>query len=415
MKLLTFLGTGDYKQVIFCIGDCQHETRFCAAALVNLVEGIQQVKVFVTPQAKQQWYRAVYDEIAPRADCCPVDIPPPERPELLWEIFRLVCNELREGEAVLDVTHGFRAIPIVGLMAVSFMHATRPEAVRSVYYGAFEAVPREEKVKPIWDLTPLVELMDWTSALEMYTRTGNATGLGDLTDRVHRRAWEYGDHHESRPRSLQSVGRALRDLSSALAACRPRQVPERARKALKLMEEARQEAARYAPAFEAIQDRLRDETGVFARKLDEAKVASVLDHQLDMIRWYVKHKQPLHAFALAREWLVTLECFRSGLSWTDKEQRAQAERALGAAEHAAGEKTSESPEPEPSLPEPLPLPQPLMSAWSWVSNTRNDLLHCGMRPVQLSPNEIESRLTELEERLSSVRPLAPSVETGKRD
>ena len=62
--------------------------------------------------------------------------------------------------------------------------------MKAVYYGAFEVLgygslvaklPIEERNAPIFDLTPFIDLFDWTLAIDRYLATGDASLVENLT------------------------------------------------------------------------------------------------------------------------------------------------------------------------------------------------------------------------------------------
>jgi CRISPR/Cas system-associated protein Cas10 (large subunit of type III CRISPR-Cas system) len=54
MKLISFLGTGDYKNALYHFKNRNYETPFIQEALVKLLPEISDVIVFTTPEAKEK-------------------------------------------------------------------------------------------------------------------------------------------------------------------------------------------------------------------------------------------------------------------------------------------------------------------------------------------------------------------------
>ena len=105
----------------------------------------------------------------------------------LWHQFQKIKEQLRHsaGPVMLDITHGFRSSPFFAAAVASFVRAVdeNPPDLR-IGYAAFEA--RKDGVTPIWDLSEFVSLLDWTSALALFLRTGRSADVAEPTIRLGR-------------------------------------------------------------------------------------------------------------------------------------------------------------------------------------------------------------------------------------
>ncbi|MCX7631662.1 MAG: CRISPR-associated DxTHG motif protein, partial [Geminicoccaceae bacterium] len=127
-----------------------------------------------------------------------------------------------EGPVILDITHGFRAQPFLAAAVVAFVRAVDdPPPETRVVYAAFEAKSKDG-VAPIWDLTYLVELLDWTFALRMFLQTGRAEEAADATGAVGRalaKARFEGGKQGPRP-ELNRLAKALHEFGADLETLR---------------------------------------------------------------------------------------------------------------------------------------------------------------------------------------------------
>jgi len=104
---------------------------------------------------------------------------------------------------IVDVTHGFRAVPIVAVAVLQFVLAERRSVLRQaelplapamgnrgnrsaivdaahhILYAAQEDVPRGQVV-PVWNLTPLMAAPRWAAALDAFMCYGRADDLQAL-------------------------------------------------------------------------------------------------------------------------------------------------------------------------------------------------------------------------------------------
>lgn len=60
--------------------------------------------------------------------------------EEYWEIFTQVLQAIPKGKVVLlDVTHGFRSLPLLTVLILTCLRTVRKVTLQHVLYGAFEA------------------------------------------------------------------------------------------------------------------------------------------------------------------------------------------------------------------------------------------------------------------------------------
>lgn len=218
-RLVTFLGTGkfdsvtgtySYEQTRYVLGELPPvETPFVARGICGCVE-IAEVRVLATARAWEA-HGATLERALKETGVSDVEsvlIPEGGSEADLWELFRHLKDQLRppEGwEVVLDITHGFRCQPFYAAAALSFVRAVEenPAPVR-VLYGAFRPHPEHSS---LWDLTPVVDLLDWARALTVFLETGRAEGLKVPALRASRRLGQEQD--------LRAAG-ILRNLALAL-------------------------------------------------------------------------------------------------------------------------------------------------------------------------------------------------------
>jgi CRISPR-associated Csx2 family protein len=102
------------------------------------------------------------------------DIPDGNTEEDLWQIFEIIFETFKENdEVIIDITHSFRFLPLLLTVMLNYTKQIRRIKILGVYYAAFESLgPIPEVAKwdvskrktPIFDLTPLVKLQEWTLA-----------------------------------------------------------------------------------------------------------------------------------------------------------------------------------------------------------------------------------------------------------
>lgn len=106
-------------------------------------------------------------------------IPDGKNEEEQWTIFTTIFNQLEEGdELYLDITHGFRPLPMLLLVLCNYAKFLKHTTIRSITYGNYEAGNKIEA--PITDLYPIALLQDWTFAAADFIRNGRTENLQGL-------------------------------------------------------------------------------------------------------------------------------------------------------------------------------------------------------------------------------------------
>lgn len=127
-------------------------------------------------------------------DCELVLIPYARDEEEQIGVLRTLRETLRPHELVtLDLTHGLRHLPILGMMSALLLEATREATIGKIYYGALELTPRlpgsqagprqaaaistapppEPEPTPVLLLTGLIRVGRWLAAMSIFDRGGD--------------------------------------------------------------------------------------------------------------------------------------------------------------------------------------------------------------------------------------------------
>ena len=221
-RLVTFLGLGRfdrdrqqyvYDPTTYAIGNRRAETtRFVCRALAELLKPAEIV-VLATEKAESVHGNALREALPGDLAAKFVTIPMGESQGELWDQFQKIKEQLRysAGPVMLDITHGFRSSPFFAAATASFVRAVdeNPPDLRVCYAGARGA--GEGGVTPIWDLSEFVTLLDWTSALALFLRTGRSADVAEPTIRLGRElARRWFETREGEQPRLEKLGKALR-------------------------------------------------------------------------------------------------------------------------------------------------------------------------------------------------------------
>ena len=99
------------------------------------------------------------------------------------EILNRLADSLQDGDEVyFDISHAFRSLPFYELLAINLAKSIMQKNIRieMVTYGMYEINEQNGNKTPIVDMTQLIELLDWTRAVDEYNRKGSFDLLLDL-------------------------------------------------------------------------------------------------------------------------------------------------------------------------------------------------------------------------------------------
>jgi len=92
-------------------------------------------------------------------------------------ILQSLASVVTEQEkVVIDVTHGYRHLPMLALVAARYLSHVRQVQVEELYYGAFEMRSTNAngvEVVPVLKLGSMLRMLDWVEALAVYDRSGD--------------------------------------------------------------------------------------------------------------------------------------------------------------------------------------------------------------------------------------------------
>ncbi len=382
MQLLSVLGTGRYEETCYTWQGQQVKTPYVIHALCEFFQP-DQVTVLVTQEAKTAHWQNLQQAVGQRS-LIPVPIPSVQSEAEVWQIFDAVVTAVEpEMQVIFDITHAFRSIPLLVLLAAAFLQKARQVNIQGVYYGAFEA---NRQAPPIVDLTPAIKLLDWLTATDKFLATGSSVELGQLLSTIQQDFYRQGqpNNTEIRPTRLKSMGDRIQAISRSLELVRPLDLLDEAARLQTLSSEQLQnEVGIFAKPFQLLLEPIQQDYGQFALKqARQAEPTTVLQKQFCLLRWYVAKEQGTQAILLAREWLVSALCMADQRNYLDKAERKTIEDKLG---QMIGATPSSQ-----DIARYVQDPQKLAAVWSTLTEYRNDIAHTQMRPTQISADTLQT-------------------------
>jgi CRISPR-associated DxTHG motif protein len=386
MKILTFLGTGAYKPATYHWEEHSWETHLFPEALAQWKRP-EEMLVLLTREAEaHEHWQKLQERLAGKTVLTPVRIPSGTSEAQLWQIFERLADSLSAGgEVLFDITHAFRSLPILALLAAAYLRLVKGIQLQALVYGAYEARELETNRAPVFDLTPFLRLLDWVTATDLFLKTGNGKDLAGLLP-------QGNDVTRELAQSIDAIAQGLHFL-------RPMVVLRESAALRGRIAAAVPHVSKEVPPFGALIHRVEQDYGRFGMD-DPASTQQVaarasLVRQLEVIKWYAQKEEYVHALSLAREWLPSLLCYHFQLDSLEVGNREDMELLLAGGKLKDKEGTIIKESPRRSQWSTVPEGARLRNLWSgkeWnLAHLRNDVLHSGFRKNPRTPQEIKDQ------------------------
>ncbi len=405
MKLLTFLGVGKYDETVYYIeGRGEHRSRFAPAASWFFLKP-DEMLVFLTEDASSQIYPQFLAALPTDVKVSAIPVPLGKNETELWQIFSQVSGSVSPGEQVaFDVTHGLRSFPLVGLLVAAFLKSGFKVDVKAVLYGAYDvgraATPGRT---PVFDLTPMLSLLEWAVAADRFNQTGDSRYLAAL---VRKQRKQLASQAGGNPVLLEQVGHlanlagALIGISQSLYLIRPYESMISISGLSERVEKARLALEHSAPAlpFNALLESIVKAYSPLANSdpANSENIFEVLRVELNMIHWYMDRDLWVQAISLAREWLVSWVMAHLGYRRiTQFSARQNVEGVLGSesSEYVIAKKGGES--FQPRFLANIPNIDVILSLWPNLSTVRNDIDHAAKREEPKTAQELMDNIRNI--------------------
>ncbi len=378
MRLISFLGTGNYGETTYAFENSTCRTRYVAHALASFTRP-NEICLIATAEAWGQHGPTLAELLTKSGHTTTrqVTIPTTGEPANLWQIFTTVVDLIRDSaDAVLfDITHGFRAHPFFASACIQYVQSILPNPPQiRVVYGEYR---KDEEKSPIWELTPFLEVLSWSRNLMMFLRTGQADDVVEPTKilgRELRKQWAATDRSNPQP-GLENLGKALEAFSDDFTTIRTGSLligrQPSAQRLWDAIGQTKNEVAQQLPALALVLDQVRamvEPLRTGGARLSSAEGQRVL---LALARLYQTMGRYSEAISVLREGWITLgaptNTDQPGTAEFDNEWR-------GVQEHVWRLRTGSS---------------------RSVSELRNDIQHAGFNQQPHDRSWFEEQLTIL--------------------
>ncbi|WP_456411461.1 TIGR02221 family CRISPR-associated protein, partial [Oceanithermus sp.] len=252
--------------------------------------------VLATEEAETAFGQAVKEMLGNQGEI--IAIPDGRNIEEFYEIYNTIAQEIPSGARVIfDITHGYRSLPVLALLTLSYLREAKEVEVTEILYAA-----KQGRMGIVVDLAPFLGMLDWAAATNRYIDIVDARHLAQ----VMRATAGLGAFGGMDADLINKLADELEGLSNALLSNNPFAAGRQAKALLSTLEEAeralgQQESGEAEHPIRLLLDRLQEQLKrmAFDHKSDDD--ATVLAALFNIMAWYYKHHYTEKAAALAKE------------------------------------------------------------------------------------------------------------------
>ncbi|WP_020559178.1 CRISPR-associated protein Csx16 [Thiofilum flexile] len=288
------------------------------------LQRVDEVVLLATEQAEKAHIDKILAEFEvyqlPRPHV--VRVPFGANAEQQWEQFHTILENIPQGndkKVIFDITHGFRSQPFFAAAVINYVRSTRnveniPDM--RILYGEYNSA---KQVSDIWDMSTFINLLDWSSALQSFIKTGHGAALAQLAKRENATIQKTGQGE--RPRMLAKLAESIKAFSDNIATVRVLQIITESAKgrgsAANVLQtitdseaEIRQHFMPLYPVLEQLKEKLKD--------IPAQSLFSSQGHvsMLTLAKLYIDYERYPEAAIVVREGWVSLY---ANTNLTDKE------------------------------------------------------------------------------------------------
>lgn len=312
----------------------------------------------------------------------------------LFEIFRRLYEALKPGDSLyLDITHGFRSLPMLALVLVNYAKFLKKIEVKSITYGNFEArqvinpLDGDSYLKaPIIDLMPLSGIQDWTFAAADYLKNGNADRFTELS-RAYKIALFKGNALGDTTDAIDvdDLVNSLKSVTDDFQTCRGDNILKS--KNIRGLKERLDKFGRTViePLNPVIKE-VADAFSPFSTSQDEVNIVN----GMEATKWCMNNNLYQQAATILQECVVTFFCIKYNLNiYTDerqfvngafaKSQKLNSSKTREKEKELIRKDVSSSPITQKLLADSLISDREVYEAFMLLTDERNDINHSGMR------------------------------------
>ena len=234
-------------------------------------------------------------------------IPDGKRESEIWDIFRIVLDQLKQGDdVVFDITHAFRSIPMLAIIVLNYAKIMKDITIGGIYYGAFEVlgsiheakkIPPKERRVPVLNLTSFDQLMEWSFAINRFIEAGDAAHISRLASYSARSVLSATKGEDRTAHLLRRIAGDLDSFTKTLSTCRGLNISNIVNKLNKDIKQL--EESDYVPPepFQPVFRQIKDQINCFKGK--------IVPDGISASRWCLDHNLIQQGYTILQETLIS--------------------------------------------------------------------------------------------------------------
>lgn len=325
---LSFLGLGSkdpktgkmrYRNTVYEFdGEPTIPTEFVQVAELDHfgAEAFDIVLIAATKKSKETHFENLCAQLEPiKVEPNSVDLEEDMSPEGQWRWFEALLDVIEPGdELTVDMTHGYRSVPIIFSAALAFLQRARNVKLQAVLYGAYD---EEKKRTPIVDMKDFYVINEWADGVARLVEEADARKLADVA--------ESAPGFQSGALGDPEMISAFNELTETIRNVDVNNVADKAREALALVKRHKAESGKTGQLLlDLVVDKFTSLAGdePSSGKYD----AAYFRVQLELAELLLEHRLFMQAYTVMREYVASLAMIpmeRQGLKSRDRKRRRQ--------------------------------------------------------------------------------------------
>lgn len=380
MKILSFLGTGEYQTTKYKTINGIYESKYFIEILSKSYCP-ENIYIALTKESKEKHYNSLKELELEFQEC---EIPSGKSEDEMWIMFEKITDVIPDRcELIIDITHGFRSQPMIALAAAIYLRTVKNIKIIDILYGAFDAKD-EENVAPVFSLMTFLELIDWSKATDSLVKDNNVSYLKNLLTNIQSETHiNKGDY---KVKGLYGIGEILNNILNSVSVVRPEEffkytnkLPEKIKNVQKDIENV----AKVKP-IKIILEILSSSFKNFYNQEENIFTNHGIILQSRFIEYCISLNQYQQAITLSRELMVTILCKEGNEDPSVKDTRSKIENEL-----------SEDSDRYLKKEKPEKFDIEVLKLWIAIIDIRNDVNHAGMRENAMPGNAMIENIVKL--------------------
>lgn len=335
---ISFLGTNNYKECKYTFGQEESSTvKYVQEHIINTKcrewNEDDEILIFVTEGSKSKnWLNADHkdkdgniipnkgleerlSELKLKASVKDIPIPAGKSEAEIWMIFENISNQFKKNsykQVIIDVTHSFRSLPMLMITLIPYLKTLRKIEDLSVFYGAFEALDPNTNTAPVFDLTPLTEVQEWTFAVRNFMENGISKNISDLMSKEFESVKK--NKKDKQEQTLSNVSKSLQKLTEDILICYGSSIGKFNYDKLKNDIDEAKIINKRIPPLNPLLDKVKE-------KINRFKTNDYINNGFTAIEWCIQHGLIQQGYTLLREFIISYFLdLLEGYSWDSVEK-----------------------------------------------------------------------------------------------